>query len=82
MAGCSYGGTMKILITTVVISAVLIGFTASALSGITIFEGAALVALSPLISLALAYLREKDVLLGAEDTGQRHHRGRGGGGLM
>lgn len=70
---------MRILITTAVISAVLIGLTWWVLSEITFFEGAAMVALSLLISLALGQLREKDVKLGADDTGQRHHGGRGGG---
>jgi hypothetical protein len=54
---------MRIIITTAIIAAVFIGFTVWALSGITIFEGAAIVALSLLISLALGQLREKDVKL-------------------
>lgn len=82
MAGCSYGGTMRILITAAIISAALIGFLTWAFSGITILEGAAVAGLSLLISLALGQLREKDVKLGADDTGQRHHGGRGGGGLI
>ncbi|MGJ9404543.1 hypothetical protein [Arthrobacter sp. KK5.5] len=73
---------MRILITTAVISAVLIGFTAWALSGITILESVAILALSLLIALALDQQREKDVKLGTDDTGQRHHGGRGGGGLI
>lgn len=70
---------MRILITAAVISAALIGFITWAFSGITILEGAAVAGLSLLISLAL---REKEVKLGADDTGQRHHGGRGGGGLI
>ncbi|MFP5314389.1 hypothetical protein SAMN04488693_101438 [Arthrobacter subterraneus] len=73
---------MRIIITAAVISAVFIGFTVWALSRITFLEGAAIVALSLLISLALGQLREKDVKLTADDTGQRHHGGRGGGGLV
>lgn len=73
---------MRIIITTAIISAVFIGFTVWALSGITVLEGAAIVASSLLISLALGQLRERDVKLTADDTGQRHHGGRGGGGLI
>lgn len=45
-------------------------------------EIAALVAVVLLIVFAVRRLKEKNVKLPREDEGQRHHRGRGGGGLM
>lgn len=53
------GNTLKVLVTTAIISAVLIAFVIWALSGITVLEAFAVVALSLLISLALGRLREK-----------------------
>ena len=76
------GNTLKVLVTTVAISAVLIALAVWVLSGITVLDAFAVVALSLLIALALRHLREKHVKLRADDEGQRHHRGRGGGGLM
>ncbi|GAB3554587.1 hypothetical protein GCM10027404_29010 [Arthrobacter tumbae] len=76
------GNTSKVLVTTAVISAVLIAFAVWVLSGITVLDAFGVVAISLLISLALRHLREKHVKLRADDEGQRHHRGRGGGGLM
>ncbi|KRF06212.1 hypothetical protein ASH00_08085 [Arthrobacter sp. Soil782] len=76
------GNTLKVLVTTAGISAVLIVSTVWVLSDISVLEAFAVVALSLLISLALRHLREKHVKLRADDEGQRHHRGRGGGGLM
>lgn len=76
------GELIKTLITTAIISAVLIGIVVWTSSGIAILEAVAVVALALLMSLALGRLREKNVKLTADDEGQRHHRGRGGGGLM
>lgn len=76
------GNALKILVTTAAISAVFLAFAVWVLSGISVLEAFAVVALSLLISLALRHLREKHVKLRADDEGQRHHRGRGGGGLM
>jgi hypothetical protein len=76
------GTTTKTIVITAAISAVLIAFLVWALDGITILEGAAVVALSSLVALIIGRLREKDVKLTADDEGQRHSRGRGGSGLM
>lgn len=82
MTGCSYGEAMKTLVITVAISAPLIAFIAWALSWIALLEAVAAVAVVLLAVLVLGRLRETAVKVRSQDEGQRHHRGRGGGGLM
>lgn len=76
------GETTKIVITTVISAAVLIGVGFWILGGVTLLEAAAAVALSLLVALTVGRLRESDPRLPADDEGQRHSRGRGGSGLM
>lgn len=73
---------MKTLVLAVTISAALLASIAWALSWITLFEAVGAVAVALLVVLAVGRLREKSVKIPSDDEGQRHHRGRGGGGLM
>ncbi len=82
MTGCSYGETMKTLVITVTVSVALIATIAWVLSWITLLDAVAAVAVALLIALVLGRLRETAVKIASNDEGQRHHRGRGGGGLM
>lgn len=76
------GKTMKTLAITVTSSATLMAFIAWALSWITVLEAVGAVAVVLLITLAIGRIRETAVKVPSDDEGQRHHRGRGGGGLM
>lgn len=73
---------MKTLVIAVTISAAVLAFIAWAFSWIETFEAVAAVAVVLLITLAIGRLRETASRVPSEEEGQRHHRGRGGGGLM
>lgn len=82
MAGCSYGEDMKALVFTVTISAALVASIAWAISWISFLDAVTVVAVALGIAWALGRLRERAVGVPSDDEGQRHHRGRGGSGLM
>lgn len=76
------GGNMLTFVIGSMIAVTALASTAWALTWITLVEAAGAVAVGLLIVLVAARLRESAVKVPSDDEGQRHHRGRGGGGLM
>lgn len=75
-------GEMKTFVIASMIVVTAFAFIAWALTWITLLEAAGAVAVGLVIVLVTARLREGGVKVPSDDEGQRHHRGRGGGGLM
>lgn len=76
------GGKMKTLLIASMIVVTAFAFIGVALTWITLLEAAGAVAVGLVIVLVTARLREGAIRVPSDDEGQRHHRGRGGGGLM
>lgn len=73
---------MKTFVIASMIAVTALATIAWTMTWITLVEAAGAVAVGLLVVLVTARLRESAVKVPSDDEGQRHHRGRGGGGLM